>query len=57
MTKFNQCLIALTLLIPSTTLASEMVFQFKNPTFSGIGWSAQVLTVENEEYTLSLIHI
>jgi len=51
MTKFNQCLIALTLLIPSTTLASEMVFQFKNPTFSGIGWSAQVLTVENEEYT------
>jgi hypothetical protein len=28
-----------------------MVFQFKNPTFSGIGWSAQVLTVENEEFT------
>ena len=51
MTIIQRCLIALTLLIPSTTLASEMVFSFKNPTFSGIGWSAQVLTVENEEFT------
>jgi hypothetical protein len=32
-------------------MASEMVFSFKNPTFSGVGWSAQVLTVENEEFT------
>jgi hypothetical protein len=37
--------------MPSAVSAGELVFSFKNPTFSGIGWSAQVLTVENEEFT------
>ena len=31
--------------------ASEMVYQFSNPSFSGQGWSSHVLTIENEEYT------
>lgn len=31
--------------------ASEMVFKFNNPSFSGEGWSSHVLTLENQEYT------
>ena len=31
--------------------ASEMVFKFNNPSFSGEGWSSHVLTIENQEYT------
>ena len=33
------------------TSASEMVFKFNNPSFSGEGWSSHVLTIENQEYT------
>lgn len=51
MTMINRCLLAFALLMPSAVSAGELVFSFKNPTFSGIGWSAQVLTVENEEFT------
>lgn len=32
-------------------MADEIKFQFKNPSFSGIGYSAHVLTIENLEYT------
>ena len=32
-------------------LADEMKFQFKNPRFSGNGYSSHVLTVENQEFT------
>jgi hypothetical protein len=31
--------------------ASDMTFAFKNPQFSGDGFSSHVLTIENEEYT------
>jgi hypothetical protein len=44
-------LLAIALIMPSAVTAGELIFSFKNPTFSGIGWSAQVLTVENEEFT------
>ena len=30
--------------------ADEMVHQFKNPSFSGIGTSAHYLTIENQEF-------
>ena len=30
--------------------ADEMVFKFKNPSFSGIGTSAHYLTIENKEF-------
>ena len=30
--------------------ADEMVFKFKNPSFSGIGTSAHYLTIENQEF-------
>jgi len=34
-----------------TAIASDMTFAFKNPQFSGDGFSSHVLTIENEEYT------
>ena len=37
--------------IPTFAVASEMTFGFKNPEFSGDGFSSHVLTIENEEYT------
>jgi len=42
--------LALFLLVTPTS-ASEMVFKFNNPSFSGEGWSSHVLTIENQEYT------
>ena len=32
-------------------MADEIKFQFKNPSFSGVGTSAHYLTIENQEYT------
>ncbi len=32
-------------------MADEIKFQFKSPSFSGIGTSAHYLTIENQEYT------
>jgi len=37
--------------VPTLAHASEMTFGFKNPEFSGDGFSSHVLTIENEEYT------
>ena len=37
--------------IATNAVASEMTFGFKNPQFSGDGFSSHVLTIENEEYT------
>ena len=42
---------ALTILLSSNVLATEMQFGFKSPSFSGIGYSAHVLTIENLEAT------
>ena len=38
------------LLISQPALASEIVFQFKNPSFSGQNAGAQWLTIENQEF-------
>ena len=32
-------------------MADEIKFQFKNPSFSGVGTSAHYLTIENQEFT------
>lgn len=37
------------ILVMSTIKADELVHEFKNPSFSGIGSSAHYLTVENQE--------
>lgn len=45
-------LIALSLMMVSTpTLANDITFQFKNPSFSGNGTGAHWLTIENQEFT------
>jgi len=44
------CLFLL-LVTSSNVSATEMVFQFKNPQFSGEGFSGHVLTIENQEMT------
>ena len=44
-------LILLVTLITTQTNASELVHQFKNPSFSGIGTSSHYLTIENQERT------
>ena len=44
-------LLLMSLLLTSPpALASEIVFQFKNPSFSGNGAGAQWLTIENQEF-------
>lgn len=48
----NRCiLIALSILLSSSTLAAEIQFGFKSPAFSGNGYSSHVLTIENLEAT------
>ena len=43
--------IAFLCLFSSVSFASELTFGFKNPSFSGIGYSAHVLTIDNLEQT------
>ena len=46
----KKLLILSLLLISQPALASEIVFQFKNPSFSGQNAGAQWLTIENQEF-------
>jgi hypothetical protein len=41
----------LAILLSSSAVASELQFQYKSPSFSGVGYSAHVLTIENLEAT------
>ena len=43
--------ISLAILLSSSVVASELQFQYKSPSFNGIGYSAHVLTIENLEAT------
>lgn len=43
-------LIVMFLMIPYNVLADTQVFSFKNPSFSGIGYSSHIFSVENMEY-------
>lgn len=43
--------IVLMSLISTNALATEVQFQFKSPSFNGVGYSAHVLTIENLEAT------
>lgn len=44
-------LVMIAVLLSSNALATEMQFGFKSPSFSGAGYSAHVLTIENLEAT------
>ena len=41
----------LNLFISYRAYATDQQFEFKNPSFSGAGYSSHVLTIENQEYT------
>ena len=47
----RKLLILSLLLVSQPALASEIVFGFKNPSFSGVNAGAQWLTIENQETT------
>jgi len=47
----KKLLILSLLLVSQPALASEIVYQFKNPSFSGVNAGAHWLTVENQETT------
>ncbi len=47
----KKLLILSLLLISQPALASEITFQFKNPSFSGVNTGAHWLTIENQETT------
>ena len=38
-------------LLITPVYASEMVYHFSSPSFSGDGWSSHVLTIENQEFS------
>jgi hypothetical protein len=44
-------LIVVLTLLNSSVLATELQFQYKSPSFNGMGYSAHVLTIENLEAT------
>lgn len=39
----------LLVLLPTSVFATELIHQFKNPSFNGIGYSSHVLTIETIE--------
>ena len=47
----KKMIIASLCLFSSVSYASELSFGFKNPSFSGVGYSAHVLTIDNLEQT------
>jgi hypothetical protein len=47
----KKLVVGLILLSNSSTLATELQFQFRSPSFNGVGYSAHVLTIENLEAT------
>ena len=48
----RRSLLLLLLLIPTGVLAAPIGdYQFKSPSFNGVGYSSHVLTIENQEFT------
>ncbi len=46
-----KALVMISLFVPFSVLATDLAFQFKNPSFSGIGQSAHYLTIDEQERT------
>lgn len=44
-----RCIIPLCLV--SVVHSAELTYQFKSPSFNGVGYSSHVLTIENQEFT------
>ena len=45
----KRAVMLMALVVSTPVQATEMVFQFKNPSFSGVNTGAQWLTIENQE--------
>jgi hypothetical protein len=45
----RKTIMMLLMVAPLTSLGSEIVFGFKNPSFSGVGTGSHYLTIENQE--------
>jgi hypothetical protein len=45
----KKILVSLSLCVAATASQAELVHQFKNPAFNGIGWSSHVLTIDSIE--------
>jgi len=43
--------VLLFVILPITLLGNELKFQFKSPTFTGIGYSSHILNIENISFT------
>lgn len=50
----KKLLVALTISLSSSVYASELVFHFNSPSFSGIGYSSHVLSIYNMELSRKL---
>lgn len=50
MRRRNNLLLFTAIFVAQSAVSDEMVHQFKNPSFSGIGTSAHYLTIENQEF-------
>lgn len=46
----RKCVIAILISWPTIAWCDSQVFSFKSPSFSGIGWSSHVLTIETMEH-------
>ena len=51
MQRLKRYLLLILLLQISSTKASELTYQFKNPSFSGVNAGAQWLTTDNQEFS------
>ena len=52
--KSSSLLIACLFVVTNTANATELIYQFKSPSFSGIGTSAHYLTIDEQESTRKL---
>jgi membrane-bound inhibitor of C-type lysozyme len=49
---FNKTKLVIIALLPLTGMAAPLAdYQFKSPSFNGVGYSSHVLTIENQEFT------
>lgn len=46
----TRAILAITIILTATSASAEMVWNFKNPSFSGQGWSSHVLSTEQLQF-------
>ena len=46
----TRAILAITIILTATSASAELVWNFKNPSFSGQGWSSHVLSTEQLQF-------